>query len=116
MAGGPSTPELTAAVSNAGGLGSLGSAYTSPEKIVEDITAIRRVTDRPFAVNLFAPQGMDDLRGDVAAAEAFLAPDEAGTSSAYRAALRGAREHQTVLTKAFSGMARGINNEFIQKW
>jgi nitronate monooxygenase len=74
MAGGPSTPELAAAVSNAGGLGSLGAAYTSPEKIAEDIAAIRRLTDRPFAVNLFAPQGMEALRGDVAAVEAFLAP------------------------------------------
>jgi nitronate monooxygenase len=74
MAGGPSTPELAAAVSNAGGLGSLGAAYTSPEKIAEDIAAIRRQTDRPFAVNLFAPQGMEALRGDVADAEAFLAP------------------------------------------
>jgi nitronate monooxygenase len=31
MAGGPSTPELVAAVSNAGALGSLGSAYSTPE-------------------------------------------------------------------------------------
>src|SRR5215469_17378588 len=73
MAGGPSTPELAAAVSNDGGLGSLGAAYTSPEKIAEDVAAIRRLTDRPFAVNLFAPQGMEALRGDVPAAETFLA-------------------------------------------
>jgi nitronate monooxygenase len=30
MAGGPSTPELAAAVSNAGGLGSLAAAYLTP--------------------------------------------------------------------------------------
>ncbi len=33
MAGGPSTPELVAAVSNAGGLGSLGAGYLAPEAI-----------------------------------------------------------------------------------
>jgi nitronate monooxygenase len=54
MAGGPSTPELVAAVSNAGGLGSLGSAYSTPEQIASDITKVRTLTDRPFNVNLFA--------------------------------------------------------------
>lgn len=54
MAGGPSTPELVAAVSNAGGLGSLGAAYLSPDQIVEAIRRIRALTDKPFNVNLFA--------------------------------------------------------------
>src|SRR5262249_37323670 len=74
MAGGPSTPELAAAVSNAGGLGSLGAAYTTPVKIAEEIAAVRPWTDPPFAGNLFASQGMEALSGDVAAAEQFLAP------------------------------------------
>jgi nitronate monooxygenase len=54
MAGGPSTPELVAAVSNAGALGSLGSAYSTPEQIAADIKKIRALTDKPFNVNLFA--------------------------------------------------------------
>jgi nitronate monooxygenase len=54
MGGGPSTPELVAAVSNAGGLGSLGAAYLTPEKIIETIRRIRILTDKPFNVNLFA--------------------------------------------------------------
>jgi nitronate monooxygenase len=54
MAGGPSTPELVAAVSNAGGMGSLGGAYSTPEQIKEDIRKTRALTDRPFNVNLFA--------------------------------------------------------------
>ena len=33
MGGGPSTPELVAAVSNAGGLGSLAAAYSNGERI-----------------------------------------------------------------------------------
>jgi nitronate monooxygenase len=54
MAGGPSTPELVAVVSNAGALGSLGSAYSTPEQIATDIKKIRALTDKPFNVNLFA--------------------------------------------------------------
>ena len=54
MAGGPSTPELVAAVSNAGGLGSLGGGYQAPEQLAEEIRRVRALTDRPFAVNLFA--------------------------------------------------------------
>lgn len=72
MAGGPSTPELTAAVSNAGGLGSIGAAYLAPSQIAEEIARIRSQTQRPFAVNLFCPQGMESLRGDVSAAEKFV--------------------------------------------
>jgi len=75
MAGGPSTPQLVAAVSNAGGLGSLGGAYSTPEQITEDIHKTRELTQRPFAVNLFAggygeipvmdPQPMLELLSEV---------------------------------------------------
>lgn len=54
MGGGGSTPALVAAVSNAGGLGSLACAYLTPAQIAEAIAEVRRRTDRPFAVNLFA--------------------------------------------------------------
>ena len=53
MAGGLTPPALIAAVSNAGGLGSLGAAYLSPDEIRAQVAEIRRLTDRPFAVNLF---------------------------------------------------------------
>ncbi len=56
MAGGPSTPQLVAAASNAGILGSLGCAYETPEQIKETIRKTKELTTRPFAVNLFAPQ------------------------------------------------------------
>jgi nitronate monooxygenase len=55
MAGGPTTPELVAAVSNAGGLGSLGAAYLSPETLREQVKEIRDLTEGPFGVNLFVP-------------------------------------------------------------
>jgi len=53
MAGGTSTPALVAAVSNAGGLGSLGAGYMTPEDIAKAIAEIRDRTSKPFAVNLF---------------------------------------------------------------
>lgn len=52
MAGGATTPELIAAVSNAGGLGSLGAGMTAPELLTEQIGSIKALTDRAFAVNL----------------------------------------------------------------
>jgi nitronate monooxygenase len=54
LGGGPSTPELVAAVSNAGGLGSLGAAYLTPDQITEAIRKIKSLTNKPFNVNLFA--------------------------------------------------------------
>lgn len=53
MAGGPTTPDLVAAVSNSGGLGSLGAAYLSPEKLREEVREIRARTKAPFGINLF---------------------------------------------------------------
>jgi nitronate monooxygenase len=75
MAGGYTTPELIAAVSNAGGLGSLAGAQLAPDQLRGDIAAVRRLTDRPFGVNLFAPlpQPVVDP-GAVAAMHAVLAP------------------------------------------
>src|SRR5262249_53374301 len=55
MAGGPSTPELAAAVSAAGGLGSLAGAMLRPDDLRAAIGRIRERTDAPFVVNLFAP-------------------------------------------------------------
>lgn len=54
MSGGPATPELVAALSNAGGLGSLAAAYFKPAEIIEAIQCIRALTSKPFNVNLFA--------------------------------------------------------------
>lgn len=50
---GTSTPALVAAVSQAGALGSFGSAYSQPETMQRDAEAVRAQTDLPFNVNLF---------------------------------------------------------------
>ena len=53
---GSTTPELVAAVSNGGGLGSIGAGYYTPEKLTEDIKNTKELTEQPFAVNLFVPE------------------------------------------------------------
>ncbi|PKA14938.1 hypothetical protein CH363_16240 [Leptospira haakeii] len=62
LAGGPSTPELISAVSNAGGLGSLGLAYETPEQIRATIQKTRNLTSKPIAVNLFVPTKTPELK------------------------------------------------------
>ncbi len=73
MGGGPTTPELVAAVSNAGGLGSLGAAYLTPDQITEAIRRIRALTDKPFNVNLFAGGYETERHVDPGAMVALLA-------------------------------------------
>ncbi|MBS9534808.1 nitronate monooxygenase [Mycobacterium sp. M1] len=59
MAGGPSTPALAAAVSDAGGLGFLAGGYRTPDQLADDITSARAQTAGPIGVNLFVPQPSD---------------------------------------------------------
>src|SRR5262249_40627538 len=47
-----SGPERAAAVSNAGGLGVLSFSGNPPPVLHEEIRRLRRLTDRPFGVNL----------------------------------------------------------------
>ncbi|MGO9930139.1 MAG: nitronate monooxygenase [Mycobacterium sp.] len=56
MAGGPGTPALAAAVSNAGGLGFIPGGYLSAERFADDVAAARTMTTGPLGVNLFVPQ------------------------------------------------------------
>src|SRR5262245_57797373 len=49
-------PELVAAVSNAGGLGSLAAIFATAESLERQIAQVRELTDRPFAVNHVVPQ------------------------------------------------------------
>src|SRR3712207_3901128 len=53
MAGGPSTPALAAAVSEAGGLGMLAAGYQTVQRLALDVEAVRASTSAPFGVNLF---------------------------------------------------------------
>jgi nitronate monooxygenase len=83
LAGGGDTPELVAAVSNAGALGLIGAAYLTPEQIMATASAVRAQTSRPFGINLFAPLPPSEPGKDANAALARLAPyfAELGVSS-----------------------------------
>ena len=50
-----SLPPLVAAVSNAGGLGILGSSFMVPDELRENIRKVKELTQKPFAVN-FMPE------------------------------------------------------------
>lgn len=53
-------PALAAAVSEAGALGSIPGATLSPHELRAAIREVRDSTERPFAVNLFAPPYLDE--------------------------------------------------------
>ncbi|AFZ68628.1 NAD(P)H-dependent flavin oxidoreductase [Deinococcus peraridilitoris] len=53
MAGGPSTPQLAAAVGQAGGLGFLGAAYLTGEQITRQVEQARALHGGPVGLNLF---------------------------------------------------------------
>ncbi|MBO2463366.1 nitronate monooxygenase [Actinomadura violacea] len=75
MAGGPSTPELAAAVSDAGGLGFLGAGYKTADTMRAEIGRTRALTSRPFGVNVFMPSPDDIDPAAVAAYSDALAPE-----------------------------------------
>jgi len=60
-------PALVAAVSNAGGLGVLGCSNLAPEKIERRIAEVRRLTDKPFGVDLLLPASLKAAPGSRAA-------------------------------------------------
>jgi nitronate monooxygenase len=50
--GGSSDDALVAAVSSAGGLGTLGASWLPPQRMRDELASIARAVDAPFAVNL----------------------------------------------------------------
>jgi nitronate monooxygenase len=49
------TPELIAAVSNAGGLGTIGTPMTPAPVLSQELDAIERLTSQPYGVNVLIP-------------------------------------------------------------
>lgn len=78
LAGGPSTPELTAAVSGAGGLGFLAAGYLTAGALHAQLTRVRELTTAPFGINVFviaAPGEPAALRQRVSAYAGTLAAE-----------------------------------------
>lgn len=74
LAGGGDTPELVAAVVEAGAMGFIGAAYLTPSQILEASRVIRAKTARPFGISLFAPMSPPQPPADVGPALERLAP------------------------------------------
>ena len=88
MAGGPSTPELVAAVAEAGGYGYLAAGYLTAEKLAAQLAELRGRTTKPFGVNLFlpptGPRSDREQRRRDAAVDAYrrrLAPEAAAVGA-----------------------------------
>ena len=64
--GGVSYHQLVAAVSGAGGFGTLGAATMSTERMLEEIAKVKELTNRPFGVDLLTAMG--DIREQAEAA------------------------------------------------
>ncbi|MEO6378608.1 MAG: nitronate monooxygenase, partial [Caulobacteraceae bacterium] len=74
MGGGFTGPAMVAAVSEAGGLGSLAAPYLQPEAITAEVAAVRMLTRRPFAINLFIFDPPTVTEAQLAKAVATLTP------------------------------------------
>jgi NAD(P)H-dependent flavin oxidoreductase YrpB (nitropropane dioxygenase family) len=61
--GSATTPELAAAVSGAGGLGTLALTWVSPGEAARQVREVRTRTDRPYGVNLVLDFPVDDVLG-----------------------------------------------------
>lgn len=82
MAGGPSTPRLTAAVGDAGGLGLLAAGYKTVDAMRDDIAATRALSSAPFGVGVFAPVPGPADPATVAAYAERIGPDAAAAGVA----------------------------------
>ncbi|WP_210493160.1 nitronate monooxygenase [Patulibacter sp. SYSU D01012] len=74
MAGGPSTPELVAAVGAAGGLGFLAAGYLPADAVEEAIARLTAAWTGPWGINLFVPTPRQGAPDAIAAYAQRLAP------------------------------------------
>jgi nitronate monooxygenase len=75
LAGGPATPQLAAAVANAGGLGFLAAGYLTAAALAEQIRQARELTTGRLGVNVFVPSGGAADHGPVTEYAALLAEE-----------------------------------------
>ena len=75
--------KLAAAVSNAGGLGVIGSAFLDPEQLRREIRLVKNETDKPYGVDILFAEVQGRRRHDKRL--------RSGGRKAYRGDLRGRR-------------------------
>jgi nitronate monooxygenase len=83
LAGGPSTPELAAAVSEAGALGFIAAGYKTAREVRAEIATVRMKTRRPFGVNVFFPTRLQVDDTAISAYVSSLAAEERRYGVAY---------------------------------
>ncbi|REH86279.1 NAD(P)H-dependent flavin oxidoreductase [Staphylococcus felis] len=71
---GSTTPELVAAVSNAGALGTIGAGYMTPDELESEIKQVQDLTANPFAINIFVPEDIQYEMSEVRQMNALLHP------------------------------------------
>ena len=74
MAGGVTTSELVAEVSNCGGLGMIGAGYLTPLQMRKQIQEVKQLTSKPFGINLFVPNEFLVNQTTIQSSYQFLAP------------------------------------------
>lgn len=93
VGGSAATAPLAAAVSNAGGLGVLGGAGSSPDRLREEIRRVRSMTEKPFGVDVLLPANTVTPPGRSADRDAWRAqvPEE------HRRAIASIREQLGII-------------------
>ncbi|GAA2076035.1 nitronate monooxygenase family protein [Streptomyces albiaxialis] len=118
--GSAATPELAAAVSGAGGLGSLALTWTPPAAAREAIRRVRELTDRPFAVNLVLDFPVEELLEVCLAERVPVLSTFWGDPTGVRARVRGSGtvHLHTVGSVAEAGAAveAGVDAVVAQGW
>ncbi|MBM7552600.1 NAD(P)H-dependent flavin oxidoreductase [Thalassobacillus pellis] len=74
MAGGVTTPQLAAEVSNNGALGTIGAGYMEAADLKNTIRETKKMTDHPFAVNLFVPEKYEIDESSITESKRLLDP------------------------------------------
>lgn len=101
--GGSALAELVAAVSEAGGLGVLGAAGLGPDQIHEQCAKIRKLTSKPFGVDILLP-------GNTAEA-----PAPAGNGGSDAGPSREGRSPLDLLPSQYKEWVEGAINKFYLK-
>jgi NAD(P)H-dependent flavin oxidoreductase YrpB (nitropropane dioxygenase family) len=118
--GSAATPELAAAVAEAGGLGSLALTWVSPEEARARIRRVRALTNRPFAANVVLSFDIDEvlaacLDERVPIVSTFWG-DPAGVNKRIRDS--GARHIHTIgsVDEALRAVESGVDAVVAQGW